>query len=205
MTVEEVEKKPQETTKGRRDFLKTATVLSAFLVLGGVAAVIKSIFPKVSPEASQSGFPRVKVANLGDLQVNQPVTFNYPLGNEPNILVKLGQKSEGGIGPDGDIVAFSQICQHLGCIYAYQAPGASPQCDSSYKAPGPVGYCCCHGGIYDFLNRGKVVGGPPPRPLPQVILELDSTSYDIYAVGMTPPTIYGHHTGSDDVAYDLQD
>ena len=41
--------------------------------------------------------------------MNQPITFNYPLDDEPNIMVKLGQKAEGGVGPDGDIVAFSQI------------------------------------------------------------------------------------------------
>ena len=117
--------------------------------------------------------------------------------------MKLGQKAKGGIGPDGDIVAFSQICQHLGCLYAFQPTGSSPPCESSYKAPGPEGYCCCHGSIYDYANGGKVVGGPAPRPIPQVVIELDSDG-SIYATGMNPPSIFGHNTGSNDVSADLQ-
>jgi arsenite oxidase small subunit len=140
---------------------------------------------------------------VSDLTVNQPVTFNYPLDNEPNILVKIGVKALGGVGPDQDIVAFSQICQHLGCIYAYQATGSSPACDMSYKAAGPEGHCCCHGSVYDFANGAKVIGGPSQRPEPQVILTVDSNG-DIYATGMTPPSIFGHNTGSSDVTYDLQ-
>jgi hypothetical protein len=37
-----------------------------------------------------------------------------------------------------------------------------------------------------------------------VILELDSSTGDIYATGMTPPTIYGYDTGSNDVLADLR-
>ncbi|MDG6995008.1 MAG: arsenate reductase (azurin) small subunit [Nitrososphaerota archaeon] len=190
----------------RRTFLKFMAAISAVLAVGGVGAVAKSVASpsaQAGKSADSSGFPRFKVANLSDLVVNNPVTFYYPLTDEPNILVKLGEKAEGGVGPDGDIVAFSQICQHLGCIYAYESPGSSPACNSSYKATGPVGYCCCHGSVYDFANAGKVLGGPAPRPVPQVILEVDSSG-DIYAVGMDPPTIFGHNTGSSDVTSDLQ-
>jgi arsenite oxidase small subunit len=137
------------------------------------------------------------------LQLGQPIAFNYPLDNEPNILVKLGVKAVGGVGPDGDIVAFSTVCQHLGCIYGFQAAGSSPSCNSSYKADRPVGYCCCHGTVYDLTNAAVVVSGPSPRPQPQVKLEVDSSG-NIYAVGMGPPTIFGHQTGSNDVTADLQ-
>jgi Rieske Fe-S protein len=112
-------------------------------------------------------------------------------------------KAVGGIGPNEDIVAFSSICQHLGCIYEFQTTGSSPACNSSYKADRPAGYCCCHGSVYDFTNAATVISGPSPRPQPQVKLEMD-TSGDIYAVGMGPPTIFGHQTGSNDVSADLQ-
>jgi len=143
------------------------------------------------------------VANVSDLQVNTPISFNYPLEETPNILVKLGVKATGGVGPDGDIVAYSVVCQHLGCIFGYLATGASPQCDSTYKAPGPTGYCCCHGTVYDLVNGAKVTDGPAPRPVPQVILSVDDSG-DIYAIGMTPPSIFGHDTGFNDVLNDLQ-
>lgn len=171
----------------------------------GVAAITKSITNGAASPATAvaSRFPRVLVANVGSLQVNTPVSFNYPLDNEPSILVKLGQKAVGGVGPDGDIVAFSNLCQHLGCVYGFQPPGTSPSCNASFKAIGPMGYCCCHGSQYDFLNNAAVIGGPAPRPVPAVILEVDSSG-NIYATGMSPPTIFGHDTGSSDVSGDLQ-
>ena len=190
----------------RRNFLKISVVLSAILAAGGIAAVAKSVTDRASSStgpATPSTFPRVKISNINSLAQDQVVSFYYPLDNEPNILVKIGQKAVGGVGPDGDIVAFSQLCQHLGCDYAYQAPGTAPTCNAKYKAPGPVGYCCCHGSIYDFTKGGSVVGGPAPNPVPQVLLEVD-TNGDIYATGMTSPPIFGHNTGSSLAASDLQ-
>jgi len=143
------------------------------------------------------------IANLSDLVVSQPISFNYPLEETPNILLKLGVKATGGVGPDGDIVAYSAVCQHLGCIYGFLPPGASPKCDNSYKASGPVGYCCCHGSIFDLVNGATVLGGPSQRPVPQVTLQVDDSG-NIYAIGMGPPSIFGHNTGSNDVLNDLQ-
>ena len=157
-----------------------------------------------SSSTASSLFPRVKVANISDLAGGQTVTFAYPLQETPNLLAKLGQKAEGGVGPDGDIVAFSQVCQHLGCIFGYVPTGGSPKCDDSYKASAPVGFCCCHGSVYDLTNGATVIEGPSPRPQPQVTLEFDSSTGDIYATGMGPPTIFGHDTGSNDVLMDLQ-
>ena len=193
---------PPSADGSRRNFLKAAVAVSAILAVGGVASVAKAV-SNPAAGATSGGFPKVKIANISDLKLNTPLNFNYPLDNEPNILLKLGQKADGGVGPDGDIVAFSQICQHLGCIYGFEAPGDSPDCNTSYQAGGPVGYCCCHGSIYDLLHGAKVIGGPAPRPEPQVTLEIDPSG-DIYATGMSPPTIFGHNTGSSDVSADLQ-
>ncbi|MDA4128295.1 MAG: arsenate reductase (azurin) small subunit [Thaumarchaeota archaeon] len=201
---QEAEKDSGPDDEGKRTFLKIAVTASVVLAAGGVAAIAKSLVnPALGVSSPPTQFPRVKVASMGNLVVNQPVSFNYPLDNEPNILVKLGQKADGGIGPDGDIIAFSQVCQHLGCLYAFQAQGSSPPCSASYKADRPVGYCCCHGTVYDFGHQAQVISGPSPRPLPRVILELNSSG-DIFATGMTPPTIFGHNTGSNDAASDLQ-
>ena len=190
--------------EGKRTFLKIAVVASGLLAAGAAGSVARSLIsPSPAAASTPTAFPRVKVANLSDLAVGVPVVFNYPLDTEPNALVKLGQRATNGIGPDGDIVAFSLVCQHLGCIWGVLSPGASPPCNTSYKAPEPVGYCCCHGSVFDLTNAARVVGGPAPRPQPQVTLELD-TSGAIYAVGMGPPTIFGHNTGSDDVTADLQ-
>jgi arsenite oxidase small subunit len=221
-------RKPESSDESRRNLLKLGLGLGVIFAVGGVGAVAKSLIspgaePSGTPTTTQTtassssasqtvslpppatpGFPVILVANSKDLQANSVVNFNYPLQETPNILVKLGDQAEGGVGPDSDIVAFSQVCQHLGCIYAFIAQGSSPSCDSSYQAPGPVGYCCCHGSVYDLANAAKVVGGPAPRPVPMVILSYDSATGNIYATGMTPPTIFGYDTGSNDVSDDLQ-
>jgi arsenite oxidase small subunit len=191
--------------ESRRDFLKVAATVSAGLAVAGIASVMKSVAIPALPGAAQTtalSFPRVKVASVADLATGKVIFFNYPLDNEPNLLVKLGARAVDGVGPDGDIVAFSQVCQHLGCLYSYVPPGGAPSCKSSYAAPGPEGYCCCHGTVYDFANGAKVLSGPSPRPQPQVTLEVDSSG-DIYATGMGPPSIFGHNTGSNDVNDDL--
>ncbi len=203
-----------EVDSHRRSFLKLATTYAAVAVAiaGALDLIFYTAYPPPSGQTqtstssaqSTSGlFERVQVANVADLEKGKPLYFNYPLDNEPNILVKLGQTAVGGVGPDNDIVAFSQVCQHLGCLYGFQDVGTAPGCDSSYKAEVPLGYCCCHGSIFDYTNAGRVLGGPSPRPVPQVKLEVDSSG-DIFATGMGPPTIFGHNTGSSDVSADLQ-
>lgn len=173
--------------------------------MAGIAAITKSVTnaAEAPAVAAASSFPRILIGTVDSLQVNTPVAFNYPLDNEPNILIKAGVKALGGVGPDGDVVAFSNVCQHLGCIYGFQPPGTSPPCAPAFVAKGPMGYCCCHGSQYDLLNGAAVIGGPAPRPVPSVILEVDSSG-NIYATGMNPPTIFGHNTGSTDVSADLQ-
>jgi arsenite oxidase small subunit len=193
----------------KRNFLKLVLTLGGLATVGSFASMFRLLSFIPSPNAGSTtplAWPVVLIANLSDLQVGQPIAFNYPLEETPNFLVKLGQAAQGGVGPDNDIVAFSEICQHLGCIYAFVGTDSSPDCNSSYKAQSPVGYCCCHGSIYDLTNGAKVIGGPAPRPEPQVILSFDSSTGNIYATGMTAPTIFGHGPpGTSDPASVLQD
>jgi menaquinol-cytochrome c reductase iron-sulfur subunit len=53
-------------------------------------------------------------------------------------------------GYSDDFIAISTRCMHLGCPVRY--------IDAAKRF-----VCPCHGGVYDFV--GKVVGGPPVRPL----------------------------------------
>ncbi len=212
-----LEKKPiQQPTEptmqpaqlGRRNFLKLAAAAGGAITIAAVASSIKAA-TFVPTSAPSLAWPKVTVTNINQVQLLTPLSFNYPLSNTPNVLVKLGVAAENGVGPNKDIVAFSTICQHLGCQFSFVPPGGSPVCNSSYKATFPMGYCCCHGSQYDFVNGAKVIGGPAPRPVPMVQLELDAASGDLSAVGMTSPTIFGHGPpGTTDPAlvmqYDLQ-
>jgi len=202
---------PVEAQTSTPTVTKTSTVTVTQQGAGQNATATSSATSAKSSQSSSasttastsSPFPQVIVANVSDLQVNQPVSFNYPLEETPNIIVKLGVKASGGVGPDGDIVAYSVVCQHLGCIVGFLPAGSAPNCDPTAKASGPQGYCCCHGSVYDLVNGAAVTSGPAPRPVPQVILSVDDSG-DIYATGMTPPSIFGHDTGSNNVLSDLQ-
>lgn len=53
---------------------------------------------------------------------------------------------------DGEkFTAYSGICTHLGCGFAFDAD------KQRY-------HCPCHHGLFD-MKTGAVIGGPPPRPL----------------------------------------
>jgi arsenite oxidase small subunit len=199
----------------KRDFLKAAAIASAALALGGVSAIVGDTVFKTSQEETTSSvaFPRVRVvdegtgqvANVKTLQTNSPLRFSYPLTVQPSLLVKLGEKVEDGVGPDGDIVAFSSICQHLGCILSFLPAGQSVY-PEYWTAKGPSLYCQCHFAAYDLLDDGALIWpSQAPRPVPRVILEVDAKSGDVYATGMTLPLIYGFGQGSStDLSLDLQ-
>jgi arsenite oxidase small subunit len=179
----------------KRLFIRGVFVGSAIVFSGTVLGLGKYTLPS---NPGLKNFPRLLVGSLSDIQTGKAYTYNYPLTNQPTLIVKLGQKAMFGVGPDEDIVSFSNICQHLGCIYNY-ASGA----DCPPGAPFPGGHCPCHGSHYNFLLNGSVMCGPAPRPVPRVILEYDPSNQEIWAVGMASPTIFGYNTGSDNVVYDM--
>ncbi len=73
----------------------------------------------------------------------------------------------------GDITAFDPRCTHALCIYRWA--GA----DRQFK-------CACHDGVFDI--DGKVVSGPPPRPLDRFPLRLvgDVIEVDVPSSFRTP-------------------
>ncbi len=195
----------------KRNFLKLVLTFGGLATVGSFASLFRILAFVPAPNAGSTtsvplAWPVVKITNISSLDPATPLNFNYPLEETPNFLVKLGVHAQGGVGPDSDIVAFSAVCQHLGCIYGFVGSGSAPTCNGSYKAPGPVGYCCCHGSVYDLVNGAKVVSGPAPRPVPQVKLQYDSSTGDISAIGMGAPTIFQHGPpGTSDPATVLAD
>jgi arsenite oxidase small subunit len=122
--------------------------------------------------------PRVKVATLSELSDGDVIDFKYPSEQSAVSLVKLGRRADGGIGPDGDVVAFGTDCTHMGCPLA-----------GTFKVEyGILGPCGCHFTTFDLGRRGSVVLGQATENLPQILLDLDGD--DIYAVG-TLGILYG--------------
>ena len=125
--------------RGRRNFLKLILTLGGLATVGSFASMFRVLMfvPPANAGATSNvplAWPSIKIANISTLDPATPLRFNYPLVDTPCVLVKIGQEAENGVGPDSDIVAFSDICQHLGCFYSVLTTGSSPPCNNSYKA-----------------------------------------------------------------------
>lgn len=188
----------------RRRFVKAVIVAS----IAAEAASLLDIFKfGVAPASGVQQFLKLQLVDLNgnpvkaaDLPLDSStiVTFPYPLSNEVNLLMRLPTaNATGGVGPNHEIVAFSGICQHLGCeppSMRYYPSGTVPPGVTGYTATTWKGYvfCGCHGSIYDPANAAAVLAPPAPRALPQVVMEWDSATDYLYVLKVIGPTIYGH-------------
>jgi Rieske Fe-S protein len=205
----------------RRNVLKLAGVGALILAGGGLgAAAVQYVQP---PSVGLSSYPKVQLIDVDgkpltvagveseyNVGTSDLFLFNYPLRNEPNFLLNLapvnGQSpsssnpgmwnAPGGVGTNGSIVAFSAICQHLGCpapAIAYYPPGTCPRTFSTKNASAQPYYihCSCHGSTYDPANAASNLTGPAVLPLPQVTLVTDASG-NIFATGLNGPPVNGH-------------
>ena len=126
-----------ERSTSRRSFLNNL-LLSWFglLVLPVIYIIGKYIYP---PILNSSKILNIAVAKIGDLAPNTGKLVKF--GQKPVMLVRTSS---------GQYRAYSAVCTHLGCTITYK-PGKENF------------YCNCHGGTYNL--DGKVIAGPPPKPL----------------------------------------
>lgn len=150
-----------ESPISRREFVagSAALVVASALAVAGCGAGEGTVSP------ATSGPPRwVRVAT-GDLKPGEPrwVEFDVPdaAASVPaSPITPAGTPADSlppsrGAGwivlqPDSTLVAFAPRCTHRACLYDWDS-GAQ-----EFK-------CRCHPGL--FAIDGKVLGGPPPRPL----------------------------------------
>jgi arsenite oxidase small subunit len=148
------------------------------LFAAGAAGATAIVVGVEASDAEARTYPRVRVVALSKLRVNRAVTFDYPLKGQSNMLLDLGSAVPSGVGPKKSIVAFSSLCQHMGC---------------------PVGYdrgrhefvCPCHQTRYDPERVGSIIQGVATRGLPRVHLEVRDGA--VYALGVDG-LIYGYRT-----------
>jgi arsenite oxidase small subunit len=150
------------------------------LLAGGTVAAGAAIAAGADRAQAASGakYPRHRVIALSKLHVNRPVDFKYPLADQPNVLLDLGHEVPGGVGSKRSIVAFSTLCQHMGCPV-------------SYSAAEREFICPCHQTRYDAEREASIVQGVATRALPRVKLEVKDGA--VYAVGVDG-LIYGYRT-----------
>jgi Rieske Fe-S protein len=149
---------PQDHYVERRDFVKFLTLTSLAFAVGQLWIAGKSWL-------QSGGLPPVKrIASTGDLAVGASLVFDYPEPHDSCILVRVSES---------EYVAFSQKCTHLSCAVI-------PRPEHG------VFHCPCHEGSFE-LRTGKVIAGPPPRPLPRILLQVDDDA--IFATGVETTTV----------------
>jgi nitrite reductase/ring-hydroxylating ferredoxin subunit len=124
----------------RREFLGKASrgAMAAGLMggYGGLGAIaLRYLYPARPDELAWQ-----YVAQVDAMEVGEALLYQGPSGETINIA------RQGRDGGDGDFVALSSTCPHLGCQVRWEA-----QNDRFF--------CPCHNGVFD--PSGKGIGGPP--------------------------------------------
>jgi thiosulfate dehydrogenase [quinone] large subunit len=107
----------------------------------GVTAVIAALAAGTLKKKIPVPKTGTKIVDLAKFPVGSNMQFTAPDGN-PAILFRT----------KAGVFAYSMVCTHQGCTVGYNSA------DNTLDCP-------CHGGKFDPANGGKVLGGPPPRPL----------------------------------------
>ncbi len=153
----------------RRNFLIASGVTTTVMVTINRGTALAQEVP-----ATITTFPRKFVAKLSDLKLDEPIDFTYPDdgAHADSMIVRMGTRAGGGLGPDEDVVAFNYACTHQGgsLIGSYKKDTKS------------LGACPLHLSTYDLTRHGILISGQAYQSLPQVLLELEGD--DIYATGI---------------------
>ena len=149
---------PEDHHVARRDFTRFLVLTSGAFVCGQAWIAAHSLVRRRDAPPA-----RKRIAALADIPVRSALMFSYPDEQDPCLLIRLA---------DDQLVAYSQKCTHLSCAVV-------PEIDEG------VLHCPCHEGYFD-LATGRNIAGPPPRPLPRIVLELDGG--DVFAVGVEART-----------------
>ena len=147
----------------RRQFAKFLVLTSLGMVAGNVWIALRSFFHR-EPAFAPLAIPGAAATPVGGVKL-----FSYPGPDDPCILVRTAANT---------FVAYSQKCTHLSCAVVYEAKAGRLECP-------------CHEG-YFAVEDGSVLQGPPPRPLPRIVLErrggeLVATAVEIQPHARKPP------------------
>ncbi len=160
---------------GRRQFLRGGAVAAA----GAAATTVMpgaAVAQKATTASARVEYPANKLANVSQLKPNTPFDVGYPDKDSPGVLLKLGKRVAGGVGPDGDIVGFSTLCPHKGFPLNFRADDKSLNCPGHYSR-------------FDCENGGQQIHGQATQNLPQFMLRVEANG-DIIADGVDE-LIYG--------------
>lgn len=138
------------------------------------------VFTQKYPQYTPDGF---KAANVPGVVIRLPYKIPLP----------VSWAAEVGKTPavsESDIIVFSRICPHLGCIFNYVPNHKEVTAGYGGYVPPPerqhaLMACPCHLSIYDPADRqlpGRVLSGPAPRPPRAFLFELRGENIVVTAV-----------------------
>ena len=131
------------------DNYMTRRELAKFLTLGsGLLAGVNVLIAFIGLTARPPAPTAKRIAAADEVAPGGSLLFRYPTEDDPCILVRDAA---------GRLDAFSQVCTHLSCAVFFSARSGRIECP-------------CHQGSFSVTD-GSVIAGPPPRPLPRVVLE----------------------------------
>ncbi len=183
----------------RRRFLGSCA--AAVSGVGGVlvsAAAWADVAPRVYGRALLID-PKGVPLKAGAIAAETNYLFHYPYAATPCFLINLGRVVaapatlrredgatyawQGGIGPSRAIVAFSAICAHKLAYPTRDISFIRYQPRKSATSDARVIHCCADHSVYDPAQGARVRAGPAPQPLAAILLEHDSATDAIYALG----------------------
>ena len=130
--------------QGRRAWIR------ALLGTGFTASIVSFLYPAfkfmMPPPVAESAVNEVLAAKVDDMKPNSARIFKF--GNRPGLLVRT---------ETGEWRALSAVCTHLNCTVQYRHETRQV-------------WCACHNGLFDLT--GKVIGGPPPKPLEEFTVNI---------------------------------
>jgi len=112
---------------------------------GLVYPLVRYLLPATSQQAGKKESFSI---DLNELHVGEARFFTFK--HHPAVMVRKS---------DTEVMAMTAVCTHLGCIVKFNEQGQFLQCP-------------CHGGKFDL--SGRVIGGPPPKPLTQYAARIEA-------------------------------
>ncbi|QPV63585.1 Rieske 2Fe-2S domain-containing protein [Halosimplex litoreum] len=163
----------------RRDYAKVLATMGGLTAVGSLAAPLMGLTrvfergysgPVYSDGVALVDGQGERVTEDTLAEGEQLTVFPEPrpgIADAPTLLVRYPEDAYGGEtsmeSTVGGYAAYSKVCTHAGCMVS--------------DTEGETLVCPCHFGKFDPTSGASVVGGPPPRALPQLPLTLSSDGY----------------------------
>jgi Rieske Fe-S protein len=143
----------------RRQFLTIATWSIGGLIslMMGIPAIPYILGPALAREKNQSW---TRLGSIKKVELSTPTLFQINIKRNTGWLVEEENVAIYVLTDNGrDFIAMSNICTHLGCRVRWIADKA-------------IFFSPCHNGVFD--REGKVISGPPPRPLDRYEVKIEN-------------------------------